>query len=133
MSLLSDHKHHRDHFSAGEIVSVPFGGVLSHYGVVTVSGTVISNSRIGGGVIEQSLSEFSSGRRIRRHGRSSNLHPFEVEARARRALGSGYDLTGSNCIDFTRHAHRQARTPWQVGKATLMAFGDMITRGNRRY
>ena len=111
---------------AGEIVSIPFGCVLRHYGVVTSRGTVISNSRAGGGVIEQSLAEFRNGNRLRQHGSSTSEHAFQIEARARRKLGRSYDLTGSNCIDLTRHTHRRPPTPWQVGRATLMAVGDMF-------
>jgi len=111
---------------AGTIVSVPYARVLRHYGVVTVRGTVISNSRKGGGVIEQSLVEFGSGARVRAHDGSSADHALVIEARARRKLGRSYDLTGSNCIDFTRHTHRRRPTPWQVGRASLMAIGDMF-------
>lgn len=118
---------------AGEIVSIPFGGVFRHYGVVTSRGTVISNSRAGGGVIEQSLAAFENGNSVRRHGGSGEAHPFQIEARARRMLGRSYDLTGSNCIDFTRHTHKQTATPWQVGRATLMAVGDMLKGPKRRY
>lgn len=120
-----------DKLPAGEIVSVRFAGVLRHYGVVTSRGSVISNSREGGGVVEQSLSAFKAGRALRRHGRKSVDHPIEIEARARRKLGRSYDLTGSNCIDFTRHTHRQRPTPWQVGRAGLMAVGDMLSKKNR--
>ena len=118
---------------AGEIVSIPFGGIMRHYGVVTSRGTVISNSRAGGGVIEQSMTQFQNGQRLREHGASSREHAFQIEARARRKLGRSYDLTGSNCIDFTRHTHKQSVTPWQVGRATLMALGDMLSGPKRRY
>jgi len=120
----------------GEIVSIPFGpfgGVFRHYGVVTLRGTVISNSRAGGGVVEQSLAAFQNGQHVRRHGTSSSQHPFAVEARARRKLGRSYDLTGSNCIDFTRHTHKRSATPWQIGKATLMAARDMLGGAKRKY
>ena len=118
---------------AGEVVSIPFGGVFRHYGVVTARGTVISNSRAAGGVVEQSLYEFKNGRRLMRHGRSDTEHAFQIEARARRKLGRPYDLTGSNCIDFTQHTHRRKPTPWAVGRATLMALGDMLNGSKRRY
>lgn len=118
---------------AGEIVSIRFAGVLRHYGVITARGTVISNSRAGGGVIEQSLSDFKQHRPLRRHGVGSDLHPFEIEARARRKLGRSYDLTGSNCIDFTRHTHKRQPTAWQVGRAVLIAAGDMIGKPKKRY
>lgn len=128
MSNYDSYSSARTSLLAGEVVSVRFGGVLSHYGVVTARGTVISNSRRGGGVTEQSVDAFCDGRALRTHGVSSDLHPFQIEARARRALGSSYDLTGANCIDFTRHTHRKAPTPWQVGRATLMAVQDMFSK-----
>ncbi len=116
---------------AGEIVSIPFGGVLRHYGVVTARGTVISNSRAAGGVVEQSLETFKAGRTLKRHGRRG-ANAYQVEARARRKLGRSYDLTGSNCIDFTQYTHKRRATHWAVGRATLMAFGDMLGGSKRR-
>ncbi|MEO9968537.1 MAG: hypothetical protein ABJG15_01700 [Hyphomonadaceae bacterium] len=113
---------------AGTIVSIPYAQVLRHYGVVTARGTVISNSRAGGGVIEQSLGEFKNGHRLREHGGADARQAYKIEARARRALGSPYDLTGSNCIDFTRHTHKRRPTVWQFGRAMLMAAGDMSKR-----
>jgi hypothetical protein len=44
-----------DLYAAGDVVSIRFGGVLRHYGVVTSRGTVICKSRLHGGVVEQSL------------------------------------------------------------------------------
>lgn len=117
----------------GDVVSVPFGGVLSHYGVVTSRGTVISNSRKNGGVVEQAFAEFENGKPVRLHRRDSALNPRQVEMRARRALGSDYDLVGSNCVHFARHAHRRRATPLQIGKATLHALGDMMSGPRRRY
>lgn len=114
-----------DRFAPGDVISIRFAGVLRHYGVVTARGTVISNSRAHGGVVEQTLIEFEAGRRARRDRTETDPHPFEIEARARRALGAGYDLTGSNCIDFTRHTHRRRPTAWQLGSATFMAVRDM--------
>ena len=111
---------------AGTIVSVPYARVLRHYGVVTARGTVISNSRKGGGVIEQSFTGFANGNKVRTHNGASDDHPHVTEARARRKLGRSYDLTGSNCIDLTRHTHRRRPTPWQVGRATIMAVRDMF-------
>lgn len=117
----------RYELSTGEIVSVPYAKVLRHYGIVTERGTVISNSRAGGGVIEQSLTVFQNGQRLRRHGGADVVNARQIEARARRALGNPYDLTGSNCIDFTRHTHKRRATPWQVGRAVLMAARDMTS------
>ena len=105
---------------------MPYARVLRHYGVVTARGTVISNSRKGGGVIEQSFGAFTNGTKVRTHNGASDDHPHVIEARARRKLGRSYDLTGSNCIDLTRHTHRRRPTPWQVGRATIMAVCDMF-------
>ena len=81
-----------DFYTAGDVVSIRFGGVLRHYGVVTGRGTVICNSRLHGGVVEQSLDAFSAGRDVRLHGRYSDLDGYHVEQRARRHLGKEYDL-----------------------------------------
>jgi len=112
--------------SAGDIVSIRFSGVLRHYGVVTARGTVISNSQWHGGVVEQSYSEFANGKRVRSHRRPSNTEGYLVETRARRALGQGYDLAGSNCIDLVRHSHRKRPSPWQKGKGVAMTLRDML-------
>ena len=82
-------------FEPGDVVSVRFGVVLSHYGVVTSRGTIISNSRLHDGVVEQSPDQFSTGREIRLHRRYSSLDGHLVESRARRQLGRDYDLFGS--------------------------------------
>ena len=122
-----------DFYTAGDVVSIRFGGVLRHYGVITGRGTVICNSRLHGGVVEQSLDTFSDGRDVRLHGRYSDLDGYHVEQRARRHLGKEYDLFGSNCGHFVRHAHRRKPTPMQVVAATVRTFGDMLGRPKRRY
>lgn len=123
----------RIRYEPGDVVSVRFGAVLSHYGVVTSRGTIISNSRLHGGVVEQSLEDFASGRTIRAHGRYSSLDAHLVETRARRYLGREYDLFGSNCGHLVRHAHRQKPTPMQVGAAAVRAIGDMLSNSGRRH
>lgn len=120
-------------YSAGDVVSIRFGGVLRHYGVVTARGTVISNSRLNGGVVEQSLTTFSAGRDVRLHGRYSDLDGYHVELRARRYIGRDYDLFGSNCGHLVRHAHRRKPTPMQVAAATVRTFGDMLGGTKRRW
>lgn len=118
---------------AGDVVSIRFGGVLRHYGVVTSRGTVICNSRLHGGVVEQSFEAFASGRYVRLHGRFSDLDGYHVEQRARRHLGKEYDLFGSNCGHFVRHAHRRKPTPMQVAAATVRTVGDMLGGPKRRW
>jgi len=117
-------------YEPGDIISVRFIGVLRHYGVVTLSGRVLSNSREQGGVVEQSLEEFATGRTVKRHRNKSGMHYLEIETRARRAKRMSYSITGSNCIDYVRHSHRQRPTSWQYGRATLKTLGDMF--GPRR-
>ena len=121
-----------DYYSAGDVVSIRFGGVLRHYGVITSRGTVICNSRLHGGVVEQSLTTFAAGRDVRLHGRYSDLDGYHVELRARRHLGKDYDLFGSNCGHLVRHAHRRKPTPMQVAAATVRTFGDMLGGSGRR-
>ena len=113
----------------GDVISVRFSGVLRHYGIVTLSGRVLSNSREYGGVIEQSLDEFANGRSIKRHRNSSGLHYLEIEARARRARRMSYSVAESNCIDYVRRSHRQRPTSWQYGAATIRTLADMFGRG----
>ena len=100
-------------YDSGDVVSIRFGGVLRHYGVVTSRGTVICNSRL--------------------HGRYSDLEGYHVELRARRHLGKEYDLFGSNCGHFVRHAHRRKPTPMQVATATVRTLGDMLGGPKPRY
>lgn len=122
-----------DRFEPGDVVAIPFGIGLSHYGLVTLRGTVISNCGRHGGVIEQSLSEFANGKRIRLCERTDHLSAVSAEARARRAIGSNYRLTESNCVHFTRWSHRQRPTSIQIASATLRALGDMMLGPKRRY
>lgn len=131
MSYKYDDAYRLEH-SPGDTVSIGFAGVLRHYGVVTSRGTVISNSRKHGGVIEQSLNEFSKGQRILNHGRDSNHPDYVIEKRARRHLGRDYDLTGSNCIDLVHRSNRRKPTPWQVGKGAAITIGDMVFGRKRR-
>jgi hypothetical protein len=122
-----------DRFEPGDVVAIPFGIGLSHYGLVTSRGTVISNSRKHGGVIEQNLSEFSNGRRIRLCERTDRLDAVVAETRARRVKGASYSLTEANCAHFTRYARRQRPTKVQIASATVSAFSDMLFGPKRRY
>ena len=133
MPYKNHYDEYRSEFSPGDTVSVRFGGVLRHYGVVTSRGTVISNSRRHGGVVEQPLDVFANGKSVLNHGPDSDHPAYVVEKRARRKLGHSYDLTSSNCIDFVNSANRRKATPWQVGRAAGQALGDMIFGSRRRY
>ena len=118
-------------FKAGDRVAIPFGIGLQHYGIVTAQGTVISNSRKHGGVIEQSLSEFANGKRIRLCESADGLDGHIAVQRARRQMGQSYRLHETNCIDLMQHAYRRRPTAWQVASATATAFGDMFRKKTR--
>ena len=113
-------------FEPGDVVAIPFGIGLSHYGIVTSAGTVISNSRKHGGVVEQSFTDFSNGKRVRLCERTNNLDGVVAAMRARRAKGKPYRLTESNCAHLTRWSHRQRPTSIQVASATARTFADMV-------
>lgn len=117
-----------DDLQTGDVISVRFAGVLRHYGVVMFGGRVMSNNGYRGGVISQSLSEFAARRPIRYHGNNEDSCAYLAHDRAQRHLGKDYTLTGANCIDYTRHAKRQRPTPWQIGRAVMMAAGDVIKK-----
>lgn len=112
-------------YRPGDVVSVPFGGVFRHYGIVSYGGRVISNSRSGGGVISQTLNEFASGRPVRNHGWTEGSDYLALE-RAHKRLGGDYHLTGSNCVHFVRSARSRKPTVTQVARGTFEAFRDML-------
>lgn len=114
----------------GDLVSVRFGGVFRHYGVVTFGGRILSNNGERGGVISQSLSEFADGRDVKRHKRREDTCEYLTHHRSHRRLGHDYDLTGSNCIDFARHSRGEKPTVTQYARGALMTLGDMF--GPRR-
>lgn len=109
----------------GDVVSVRFGGVLRHYGVVTWGGRVVSNNGRYGGVVTQSLAAFARGREVTNHGPDSG-EDFLAAERVRRRIGHDYHLTGSNCVHFVRHAHGRKPTVTQVARGTFEAFRDML-------
>lgn len=119
-----------DRYEPGDVISVRFAGVLRHYGVVTFGGRVLSNNGYRGGVISQTVAEFADGRSVQYHGNRDGSCGYLAHDRAHRHLGKDYTLTGANCIDYTRQARGQRPSPWQVGRAVLMAIGDM--RKSRR-
>lgn len=112
-------------------MTIPFGIGLQHYGVVTSRGTVISNSRRHGGVIEQSFSSFAAGKRVTLRERPDHLDGAVAEGRARRGKGSSYSLTESNCVHFSRWSHRQTPTTVQIASATVRTLADMVFGGRR--
>lgn len=118
-------------FEPGDVVAIPFGIGLSHYGIVTAQGTVISNSRKHGGVVEQGFADFANGKRVRLCERTDPLSGAIAETRARRAKGKSYRPTESNCVHFSRWSHRQKPTSIQIASATSRTFADLVF-GHRR-
>lgn len=110
------------------MIAVRFGAVMSHYGVVTSRGTVLTNSRVNGGVTEQSIDVFAKGRPLRLCQRVDSLEAVAVETRARRAIGSEYNLLGSNCSQYARWTHRRKPSMLQRAAGTAMAVRDMFSR-----
>ncbi len=120
-------------FQPGDMVAVRFAVALSHYGVITQRGTVISNSRKNGGVVEQSFEDFADGRSVRLCGRRDGLDAIAVESRARRAIGADYSVTHFNCSHFSRWTYRRKPTPLQVASATFEALKDLATNPRKRW
>lgn len=112
-------------FRPGDRVSVRFGGVLRHYGIISWGGRVISNNGRYGGVVSQSLADFARGRPVTNHGPAPG-HEYLGPERAHRRLGHDYDLTGSNCVHFVRRAHGRSPTIMQIARGTFEAFKDMM-------
>ena len=121
----------RNDFEPGDVVAIPFGIGLSHYGIVTSSGTVISNSRRHGGVVEQSFADFSDGKRVRLCKRTDALSGSIAVSRARRAKGKRYCLTEANCAHRSRWSHRQKPTSVQIASATVRTLADMVFGAKR--
>jgi hypothetical protein len=116
----------KNDFRPGDVVSVRFGGVLRHYGIVGWDGRIISNTRRHHGVVTQSIDDFADGREIRNHGRSASACDFTAIDRASRRIGHDYHLTGSNCVHFVRGAHGRKPTVTQSARGTFEAFRDMV-------
>lgn len=119
-------------YEPGDTIAIRFGPGLSHYGVVTHRGTVISNSRKHGGVVEQSLSAFANGRHVRLTDTRGGLGAVAAEARARKAIGARYSLLGGNCSQFARWTYRRKPTVLQKTSATMSALGDLAFGHKRR-
>ncbi len=115
----------------GDIVSVPFAGVMRHYGVVTFGGRILSNNGAHGGVVSQSYAEFAKGRAVSHHPKREDDCEYLTHERAHRRLGHDYDLMGSNCVHFVRSATGRKPTATQYARATLQTLGDMFAPKGR--
>ena len=124
MAFSSDYSH-------GDMISIPYAGVLRHYGIVTARGSVISNSRRHGGVVEQDFHVFANGKPVQRHRSRSNLHPFQIEARARRGLGADYHLFRSNCTHHVHMSHGHEPSTLQKGAVAVGLVGKLALVATR--
>jgi len=96
---------YHNRFFPGDVLRVRvYGGVL-HEGIYTDHGTVISSSRRRGGVFEETISAFSSGRPITNLGPLSDLSRHRALARARIACGKNYHVLNDNCQHFVRYCY----------------------------
>lgn len=121
------------YLTPGTIVSVGVGP-LTHFGIISDYGDpkfpyVISCSRRTGQVSEETAADFANGGDIKVHGYPSQLEPHQVIQRARRKLGTRYDLFKWNCEHFVRWAHNlklespQLQFAVTIGVVSLLTFG----------
>lgn len=89
----------------GDIISTPVYGVIDHWGVYAGNGSVISNSKRHGKVVEESLSSFLNGKPLSLIGYPSTLPGYEVISKARELVGEKWNLVKSNCEHFAHHVH----------------------------
>lgn len=91
--------------SPGTIISTPAYKLIDHWGILTERGTVISNSKRHGRVVEESLESFCNGNVMKVVGYLGKLSSAEVIARARECIDKPWDAIKSNCEHFAHHAH----------------------------
>ena len=108
--------------SQGDVIYIYRWGIIRHWGIVTSVGTVISNSGRHGGVIEQLFDDFSCGQMVKKVGYIGSLAPWDVENRARSAIGKGYEALFNNCEHFAYWAHGKRPQSPQVF-TVFMALG----------
>jgi len=116
-------------YQLGDVLRVIVYGFVVHEGIYTGEGTVISNSRRNGLVIEESVSAFSQGRKITNAGRLSELSPHVAIAHARTRLGQKYRLYSDNCQHFVRRCyHIKPKSPQRdvVVAGVAIALGLLL-------
>ena len=91
-------------------------GVLGDYNVRSER-SVISASWRHGQVIEEGLTQFADGRKVRIIGYLGTSPGWEVLARARAMLGAPYRLLAWNCDHHVRYAHGLSLVSPQVRRA----------------
>lgn len=103
----------------GDVLRVTVYGWVLHEGILTAEGTVISNSRRNGYVVEESVRAFAGGRRITNIGPLSETSPHLAIAHARTRLGQKYSLMSDNCQHFVRHCYQVKPTSPQRNVAVI--------------
>lgn len=108
----------RDH-QVGDVLRVTVYGWVIHEGILTAEGTVISNSRRNGSVVEESVRSFANGRKVTNIGPLSETSPHVAIAHARTRLGQKYSLLSDNCQHFVRHCYKVKPTSPQRNVALV--------------
>ncbi len=119
-------------FQAGEIISIKWHMGIQHDGIYTCRDTVIAASKRTGVVQEESLEDFSGGRKIRSKGYPSHLPFYIIEQNARAKIGKRYNLFGYNCQHFASQCHgkKQSRQLRVVAASVAsIAVTALLTRG----
>lgn len=119
-------------FEPGDIVAIRVLGIISHLGIVTPWGTVISASLFHGGVVEQPFMEFANDKAVHFVGHPRVLPVQVVLQRAASRINQPWNLLNANCEHFVYWAHGlQPRSPQLTRAASLIAicvFGSLLAR-----
>lgn len=105
----------------GTVVGVSYD-LYDHVGVigdwdVQAERTVISASRQHGKVIEEVVTQFADGQKVRVLGYLGSIPSSAVLARARAMLGRRYRLLTWNCDHLVRYAHGLSAVSPQIWRA----------------
>jgi hypothetical protein len=107
---------------AGLLVTTLTPEGVTHFGIVTESGNIISNSKLHERVVEQYLEDFAGHGGLRIVGfPTGGLPPHVAVRRARARLGSSYSLLSNNCEDFWHECYGFERQSPQ--RDMYLAFG----------
>jgi len=120
----------------GQIVEVKKNGVLNHPGILVwdVCGwAVVHNTPNGGGVIKQTLEEFTNGEALGFPTRYKKYLPDHMIAqRARSMVGQKWGLLGYNCQHFVTQMCGGKAKSHDLEMALLLViiglFGVALTR-----
>lgn len=121
----------------GDVVGIAYKGV-THTGIVSHvepgEVRIIHKSKRRGRVAEESIGEFSAGRRVSRLGYPGHLTPEEVVSRARARLGERWTHV-NNCQRFCASVHGAPMRSRDADKFGLTIFGVFaaVAVAARRY